>query len=112
RGAGGERRARAAARGEARPRLRGRARRADRGSVRLLAAGGAWRPGTRALRSLAMGLFRPTRTVVGPSGTYWELYVSKTATPSWQPGIASERDYFDDPLDVVMLPVMLLSAIW
>ncbi len=32
-----------------------------------------------------MGLFRPARTVTGPTGT-WELYVSKTALPAWKEG--------------------------
>src|SRR5579864_7490400 len=32
-----------------------------------------------------MGLFRPARTVTGPTGT-WELYVSKTALPQWKEG--------------------------
>lgn len=32
-----------------------------------------------------MGLFRPARTVTGPTGT-WELYVSKTALPAWREG--------------------------
>jgi hypothetical protein len=31
-----------------------------------------------------MGLFRPARRVTSPDGTEWELYVSKTALPSWQ----------------------------
>lgn len=61
-----------------------------------------------------MGLFRPARTVTGPHGDYWELYVSKTALPAWREGRAgSFEDGFPDPRgDLLQLPFMLVGAVW
>lgn len=60
-----------------------------------------------------MGLFRPARTVTGPSGDYWELYVSKTALPGWKEGRAGDDfDPADLPFGLINLPFMLLGAIW
>lgn len=61
-----------------------------------------------------MGLFRPARTVTGPHGEYWELYVSKTALPAWREGEAGAfEDGFPDPRgDLLQLPLMLVSAVW
>jgi hypothetical protein len=61
-----------------------------------------------------MGLFRPARTVTGPHGEYWELYVSKTALPAWHEGKpgAIEDGVGDVRGDLIELPFMLVSAIW
>jgi hypothetical protein len=61
-----------------------------------------------------MGLFRPARTVTGPHGEYWELYVSKTALPAWREGKANGiEDGLGDPRgDLLALPLMLASAVW
>lgn len=61
-----------------------------------------------------MGLFRPARTVSGPHGVYWELYVTKTALPAWREGTSSGfEDGFGDPRGVVLqLPFMLVGALW
>jgi hypothetical protein len=61
-----------------------------------------------------MGLFRPARTVTGPHGEYWELYVSKTALPAWR---ESKPGRFEDGTgdargDLLELPFMLVSALW
>jgi hypothetical protein len=61
-----------------------------------------------------MGLFRPARTVTGPHGEYWELYVSKTALPAWrerEPG-GLEYGTGDARSDLLELPLMLVSALW
>ena len=61
-----------------------------------------------------MGLFRPARTVTGPRGEYWELYVSKTALPAWrerEPG-GLEYGTGDARSDLLELPFMLVSALW
>ena len=64
-----------------------------------------------------VGLFRPVRTVTGPSGDYWELYVSKTALPAWKPGSSSGPDPSEGPGDsldslLLALPLMILSFLW
>jgi hypothetical protein len=61
-----------------------------------------------------MGLFRPARTVTGPHGEYWELYVSKTALPAWREGKPGRfEDGTGDPRgDLLELPFMLVSAVW
>jgi hypothetical protein len=61
-----------------------------------------------------MGLFRPARTVTGPHGQYWELYVSKTALPAWREGKPGrfEDGTGDARGDLLELPFMLISAIW
>ena len=61
-----------------------------------------------------MGLFRPARTVTGPHGDYWEVYVSKTALPAWREGNPGRaEDGFGDPRgDLLALPFMLVSALW
>ena len=57
-----------------------------------------------------MGLFRPARTVNCANGDYWELYVSKTAQPSWK------GSDFDDELgwDGTMFGVIpaLAATLW
>lgn len=53
------------------------------------------------------------RTVTGPSGDYWEIYLSKTALPSWRQGRAGEVDLFGDPrLDVFSVPLAIVGALW
>jgi hypothetical protein len=37
-----------------------------------------------------MSLFRPTLKVTDPRGREWEIYVSRYATPKWQPGSYTE----------------------
>jgi hypothetical protein len=62
-----------------------------------------------------MGLFRPARTVTGPHGEYWELYVSKTALPAWREGAPGAHEYSDGMggrEDLLQLPFMLVSALW
>ena len=61
-----------------------------------------------------MGLFRPARTVTGPHGDYWELYVSKTALPAWREGKPGGFEYgVGDPRgDLLELPFMLVGALW
>lgn len=61
-----------------------------------------------------MGLFRPARTVTGPHGDYWEVYVSKTALPAWREGKPGGLEYgVGDPRgDLLELPFMLLGALW
>lgn len=63
-----------------------------------------------------MGLFRPARTVIGPSGERWEIYVSKTALPSWRQGRGGvDVDFVGGrgaALDLLELPLALLSAVW
>jgi hypothetical protein len=61
-----------------------------------------------------MGLFRPARTVTGPHGDYWEVYVSKTALPAWRESKPGGFEYgVGDPRgDLLELPFMLLGALW
>lgn len=62
-----------------------------------------------------MGLFRPARTVTGPHGEHWELYVSKTALPAWRegkPGAAEDGFVTGTRGDLLELPFMLVSAVW
>lgn len=63
-----------------------------------------------------MGLFRPARTVTGPSGEYWELYVSKTALPAWRPGNSSGPEPWEEPAiggsALIELPLMLAGFLW
>lgn len=61
-----------------------------------------------------MGLFRPARTVTGPHGEYWELYVSKTALPAWREREPSGLEYGSGDVrgDLLELPFMLVSALW
>jgi hypothetical protein len=61
-----------------------------------------------------VGLLRPARKITSPSGDYWELYVSKTALPTWrqgdgfQPGM--EASYA--PVGLLELPITMLSFLW
>lgn len=60
-----------------------------------------------------MGLFRPARTVTGPSGDYWEIYLSKTALPAWKEGRSGGVDLTGNPrIDLLMLPVAVLGVLW
>lgn len=58
-----------------------------------------------------MSLFRPARKVSCPNGDYWELYASKTTLPSWNErgGLASTGDA---RADILMLPFVVLGALW
>lgn len=65
----------------------------------------------------SVGLFRPARTVTGPTGDYWEIYVSKTALPGWKQGQSgADFDYGGavgaNQLDLLELPFMLASFLW
>lgn len=51
-----------------------------------------------------MGWFRPKRVVNGPGGT-WEIYVSKTAVPTWRQGNE------DDPYSEWMLVSLLVELL-
>jgi membrane-associated phospholipid phosphatase len=57
-----------------------------------------------------VGLFRPARRITCANGDYWELYVSKTALPSWT------GSDFDDELgwDGTVLGVLpaLAATMW
>jgi hypothetical protein len=55
-----------------------------------------------------VGLFRPARTVTSPNGDYWELYVSKTALPSWR-GSDSDDITIDGLPDI---PIAIAAALW
>ncbi len=59
-----------------------------------------------------VSLFRPARTVTGPSGDYWELYVSKTALPAWREGDAGDSGDSETYFDLLELPFAIVSAIW
>ena len=62
-----------------------------------------------------MGLFRPARTVTGPHGEYWELYVSKTALPAWREGKAGsfeDGSAYGGRADLLELPFVVVSAVW
>jgi len=61
-----------------------------------------------------MGLFRPARTVTGPHGEYWELYVSKTALPAWREREPGGLEYAtgDARSDLLELPLMVVGAVW
>ncbi len=63
-----------------------------------------------------MGLFRPARTVTGPSGDYWELYVSKTALPAWKQGRYGDHEFSGcgpfGNLGPIELPFALASFLW
>lgn len=60
-----------------------------------------------------MGLFRPARTVTGPSGDYWEIYLSKTALPAWKEGRSGGVDLTGNSrIDLLMLPVAVLGVLW
>jgi hypothetical protein len=60
-----------------------------------------------------VGLFRPARTVTGPSGDYWEIYLSKTALPAWKEGRSGDADLTGNPrIDLLMLPVAVLGVLW
>ena len=62
---------------------------------------------------LAMGLFRPARTVSGPSGAYWQVYVSKTALPSWREGNGGNWEPTGDGrVDMLALPFAVLGVLW
>ena len=50
--------------------------------------------------------------MTGPSGDYWELYVSKTALPAWREGHAGERSDTQTYFDLLQLPFMIVSALW
>jgi hypothetical protein len=63
----------------------------------------------------ALSLFRPARTVTDPSGTYWELFVSKTVLPAWKQGDSGDVGFFGGrmaPLDLLSLPFAVLGAVW
>jgi len=62
-----------------------------------------------------LSLFRPARTVTDPSGTYWELYVSKTVLPAWRQGDSGDVEWFGGRMmgyDLLMVPVSVLGALW
>lgn len=60
-----------------------------------------------------MGLFRPARTVSGPSGAYWQVYVSKTALPAWREGNGgSWEPSGNEPADLLALPVAVVGVVW
>jgi hypothetical protein len=59
-----------------------------------------------------MGLFRPARTVRSPSGDYWELYVSKTALPSWRPDRSDPPGLTGSDFDLVTIPLAALAFVW
>jgi hypothetical protein len=60
-----------------------------------------------------MGSFRPSRTVTGPAGDYWELYVSKTALPRWREGAGGDwQASGDGRFDLLTLPLALPGIIW
>lgn len=64
-----------------------------------------------------MGLFRPARTVTGPNGTYWEVYVSKTALPAWREGSVGGLELglgsgIDGRFAILELPFAVLAALW
>ena len=53
---------------------------------------------------------RKPRTVTGPSGDYWEIYLSKTALPAWKEGRSGGVDLTGNPrIDLLMLPVAVLA---
>jgi hypothetical protein len=62
-----------------------------------------------------MGLFRPARTVNGPSGR-WELYVSKTALPAWKEGKPTAGEDFGGSFSgegmVVEAAIGIVSFLW
>ena len=59
-----------------------------------------------------MSLFRPARKVSCPNGDYWELYVSKTALPTWRETGGSMGSFGDPRGDLIMLPFTVIGAIW
>ena len=62
-----------------------------------------------------MSLFRPARTVTDPSGTYWELYVSKTVLPAWKQGDSGDDGFIGGrmaPYDVLTVPFAVVGALW
>ena len=63
-----------------------------------------------------MGLFRPAKTVTGPSGDYWELYVSKTALPAWRGSDADDSSFLGAsttlPEFIVEFPLLVLTFLW
>ena len=59
-----------------------------------------------------MSLFRPARKVTGPGGDYWELYATKTALPSWRESGGDPGSLGDPRLDLLELPVALVTAVW
>lgn len=60
-----------------------------------------------------MGLFRPVRTVTGPSGDIWEIYLSKTALPPWKEGSGGDGELTGDArFDLLALPFTVLGALW
>jgi len=69
------------------------------------------------IHTARVGLFRPARTVTGPTGDYWEIYVSKTALPGWKEGQAGGNLSYDGGYGcagfaLFELPFMLLSFLW
>jgi hypothetical protein len=60
-----------------------------------------------------MGLFAPARTVTGPAGEYWELYLSKTALPSWKQGRVGSGEPTGLPeFDLLALPFVVVGFLW
>jgi len=62
-----------------------------------------------------LSLFRPARTVTDPSGTYWELFVSKTALPAWKQGDSGDAGFFGGRMvgfDLLSVPFAVLGALW
>jgi hypothetical protein len=62
-----------------------------------------------------VSIFRPARTVSGPAGEYWELYVSKTALPAWREGRSSDSGdgaWGSSPGALLDLPFAVLSFLW
>jgi hypothetical protein len=67
-----------------------------------------------------VSIFRPSRTVTGPDGLEWELYVSRFALPPWRPaaydGLAVTADGGSGtPADIVFflleIPLFLFKQI-
>ncbi len=61
-----------------------------------------------------MGVFRPARSVTDPNGRNWEIYVSRTELPRWQPASSNLDDdpSFYNPLlyafQVLAIPFLFL----
>jgi len=60
-----------------------------------------------------MGLFRAARTVSGPNGEYWEIYVSKLVLPPWREGKGGDWESSGNgQFDLLSLPFAFLGALW
>lgn len=59
-----------------------------------------------------MSLFRASRRVTGPDGSYWELYASKTALPSWKEGSGGDVRDPSGSFGLLEIPFAVVGAIW